>query len=627
MPLEKGLVYEFGEFRMDRISRQLLYCGQPVPLTNKCFDLLILLVQSGGEILTKEHLIGTLWPDTFVEEGNLTQNISMVRKALSVDPSGARYIETIPRRGYRFSVPAWEAGRMKDEDLARAPVCVQFTAPATTAPAPAEAPIPEPRRIRLTRWGAAAAGAAIVAAGAISWGAYLGGRQPGIRSIAVLPLTNLSGDPNQEYFSDGTTEALISRLAQIHSIDVTSRTSVMRFKGTNKPLPEIGKELGVDAIVEGSVRRSGRRIRISTQLIRAATDKHLWADEYEGDASDALKLESEVAQAIAREIQVHLTPEERRRLASARAVNPEAQDLALLGRYHYWRNNPTEFKLAIDYLNRAIAAEPDDAENYAELSNVWGSVYDFTPSREVREHAYATARRALELDRENSDAHAALADVFFSDMDWRGAEREFKRSLELNADNLNACGCYVNLLIAMGRLQEAIDLGAHAVKVNPLSSWIYAWYGNALYSAHRYQEAIPALQRAIELDDGNRFGYLLLSFVYLKLGRAPDAVTLLERPEFRTSGALGAAYAQSGRVSEARQILKRLTGPDSVAQAFDIAKIYLVLGDLDRGFEWLAKSVDRKEAGARFLKVSPEFDNIRADPRFQALVARLHLPD
>ncbi|MBS1855032.1 MAG: winged helix-turn-helix domain-containing protein [Acidobacteria bacterium] len=625
--MEKGLVYEFGEFRMDRISRQLFYRGQPVPLTNKCFDLLILLVQSGGEILTKEHLIGTLWPDTFVEEGNLTQNISMVRKALAVDPSGERYIETVPRRGYRFSVPAREAVGMAGEDLARAPGRVQVTAPATTAPAPADAPKPEPHRMRLTRWGAVAAGVAVVAAGAISRGAYLAGRQPGIRSIAVLPLTNLSGDPNQEYFSDGTTDALISSLAQIHSLDVTSRTSIMRFKGTTKPLPEIGKELGVDAIVEGSVQRSGRRIRISTQLIRAATDKHLWADEYEGDASDALKLESEIAQAIAREIQARLTPEERRRLASARAVNPEAQDLALLGRYHYWRNNPTEFKLAIDYLNRAIAAQPDDAENYAELSDAWGSLYMFTPSSEVREHAYATARQALELDPENSDAHAALGDVFFADMDWRGAEREFQRSLELNADNLNACGCYVNLLIAMGRMQEAIDLGAHAVKVNPLSSWMYAWYGNALYNAHRYQEAVPAFQRAIELDAGNPFGYLLLSLVYQKLGRAPDAVTLLERPEFRTSGALAAAYAQSGRAGEARQILKRLTGPDSMAQAFEIAEVYLALGDPDRGLEWLAKSVDRKETGARFLKVSPEFDNIRADPRFQALVARLNLPD
>ncbi len=617
MPLEKELVYEFGEFRMDRISRQLFYRGQPVPLTNKCFELLLLLLQSGGAVLTKEHLIGTLWPDVFVEEGNLTQNISRLRKALAVDPSGERYIETVPKIGYRFSVPVLEPADVAD---AEPPAAVPFTASATAPP--------EPRRISLSRWGAVAAVIAAAAAGVVLWGAHLPRREPAIRSIAVLPLTNLSGDPNQEYFSDGTTEALISSLAQIRSLDVTSRTSIMRFKGTTKALPEIGRELGVDAIVEGSVRRDGKRIRISTQLIRTSSDKHLWADEYEGDTSDNLKLPSEIAQAIAREIQVRLTPEEHRRLASARAVNPEAQDLALLGRYHYWRNNPTEFKIAIDYLNRAIAAQPDNAENYAGLSDSWGSLWLFTPSREVHEHAYAAATRSLELDPDNSDAHAALGGVFQDDMNWAGAEREFRRSLELNPDNLNACGCYVNLLIAMGRLQEAIDLGAHAVRVNPLSSWIYAWYGNALYHARRYQEAIPAFQRAIELDAGNPFGYLLLSLVYRKIGRASDAVTLLlERPGFRTTGALAAAYAQSGRVAEARQILKRMTDSHSNSQAIDVAATYLALGDLDRGFEWLSKAVDRKETGARFLRVSPAYDDIRADPRFQALVARLHLPD
>jgi tetratricopeptide (TPR) repeat protein len=210
-------------------------------------------------------------------------------------------------------------------------------------------------------------------------------------------------------------------------------------------------------------------------------------------------------------------------------------------------------------------------------------------------------------------------------MNWRGAESEFRRSLELNPDNLNTCGCYVNLLIAMGRLQEAIDLGARAVKLNPLSSWIYAWYGNALYNGRRYQEAIPAFRRSIELDAGNPFGYLLLSLVYRRIGRSSDAATLLERPELHSSGALAAAYR--GHTDEARRILKQMTEPGSTAQAYSIANVYLALGDLDHGLEWLSKSVDKKETAARFLKVVPEYDDIRADPRFQALVARLNLPE
>lgn len=590
--------FQFGPFRLSPSPRRLTRDGAEIPLTPKALETLAVLTAHPGEVIEKQDLMKAVWGDVFVDDSTLTQNIFTIRKALG-EPS---YIETVPKRGYRFT--------------------------ASISPAPTEtASHPAGERRHIGRWTAAAASLAVVASVALLWGARTAGRSPAIRSIAVLPLANLSGDPNQEYFSDGTTEALISSLAQIHALDVTSRTSIMRFKGTTKPLQEIGKELGVDAIVEGSVRRSGSRVRISTQLIRTSTDKHLWANEYEGDGSDVLKLQSEIAQAIAREIQVRITPEERRHLISARAVNPEAEDLVRLGRYHYWRNNFSDYKLAIDYLNRAIASQPDNADAYAELSDAWGSLWDFEPTSEVRNHAYVAARRALELDPDNSNAHAALGAVMFIDMEWTSADREFRRSLELNPDNLNACGCYVNLLAAMGRFQEAIDLGSHAVTINPLSSWIYAWYGSALYNARRYQEAIPAFQRAIELDSGNPAGYKLLSLVYLKLDRVSDALSLLERPEFRSSRGLAVAYAQSGRKDDARAILRKLTSAGSGAQAFDIAALQLALGDRDQAFEWLGKAIDKKETGARFLKVSPSFDDVRADPRFQALVARLNIPD
>jgi TolB-like protein/DNA-binding winged helix-turn-helix (wHTH) protein/predicted Zn-dependent protease len=623
----EGLL-EFENFRLDTAQRLLFSGDQIVPLSPKAFDTLQVLIEAGGRIVVKEELLKKVWPDTFVEEGSLARNISILRKALGESPDDQKFIQTIPKRGYRFVAPVKPAGESDKalviEEHTQIQAAFDVETDSTTESGPA---MPKRWRLSIVIGCLVVVTAAVVGVLAFQTGAKQWDKPSAIQSIAVLPLQNLSGDASQEYFSDGMTEALISSLAQIHALGVTSRTSIMRYKGTTKSVPEIGKELGVDAIVEGSVRRSGGRVRVSAQLIRAATDRHLWANDYEAGASDVLKLQSEIAQAIAREVQPQITPEEPRRLASAPAVNPEAQDLYMLGRYHYWRNNMTEIKLAIGYLDKAIAAQPDNAASYAALSHAWADIFDAEATSEARERAHSAARKAVELDPESSDAHDALGSALIEDMDWKGAESELKLSLKLNPDNVEACGCYAAFLSLLGRFPEAIASGARGVKLNPLSSWTHMWYGFALYFGRRYEDAVPILQRAIELDATNLSSYSLLSTVYLKLGRAGDAIALLDRPEFRSDPSLAVAYAQSGRKGDARRILLDMMKPGSKFGAYGIGWVYLSSEDLDHGFEWLSKSVDRKEARARTLKFNPAFDEVRSDPRFQALVARLNIPD
>jgi serine/threonine protein kinase/tetratricopeptide (TPR) repeat protein len=484
-----------------------------------------------------------------------------------------------------------------------------------------ETPVPAIPPKRRWKWVPMAA-AIVVLAALAAWKLVPRAGATPIRSIAVLPLQNFSGDASQEYFSDGTTEALIASLAQIHSLDVISRTSVMRYKGTTKPLPEIAKELGADVIVEGSVQRIGGRVRVTAQLIRASTDKHLWANSYDRDLSDALKLESEVAQAIAQEIQAKITPEETRRLAGARSVMPEAREEYLLGRYYYWKNNPADFKQAIAHFEKAIQLNSEYADAYAALAGVWENF----PGPEAREQARIAARKAIELDPNLSEAHAALAGVKADEWDWVGADQEYRRALELNPDSLDSCACYASFLYMLGRFPEALTVIEHAAKVNPLSSQVQFTYGLVLYGARRYPDAVSRLQRAIELEARDYLAYFVLAQLYEKTGKSADAVALLDRPELRDSAPLGLAFAAAGRRADALRIVQAQTKPGGQADSRTIALIYFALGDKDRGFEWFTKAFDQRHPLVRSAKSDPVFDSVRSDPRFQALLARLKLP-
>jgi TolB-like protein/Tfp pilus assembly protein PilF len=451
------------------------------------------------------------------------------------------------------------------------------------------------------------------------------GRAP-IRSIAVLPLQNLSNDSEQEFFSDGTTEALISRLAQIHALDVTSRTSVMRYKNTTKSIPEIGRELGVDAIVSGSVQRSGGRVRISAQLIRAATDTHMWAKDFDREAVDLLELEATVARAIADEIRVQITPAEAKRIDHSVRVKPEAHEAYLLGRYQYWKTSEAGYRQAIVSFNRAIALEPDFAPAHAGLALTWNSLRSLNMA-EARDTMRRAAARAVELDPDLAEAHVALGTVKVQEWDWTAAEREYQRALELNPDSAEACGCYSHLLVMQKRFTQAIELAAHAAKVNPLASSAHFDHGLVLHFARRYQDSQVAMTRALEIEPDN-FGALFIGAVNrVRLGATSDAIEVVSRPPFANSALHAWVLASAGRLEEARKIVAALEARGGGRALLTLAQALLELGEVDKSFLFLTKAFDARQTYVDAMMVNPSFDIVRDDPRFKALMVRLGMPD
>jgi len=417
------------------------------------------------------------------------------------------------------------------------------------------------------------------------------------------------------------TEQLISSLAQVHSLKTISRTSVMRYKATTKSLPEIGKELGADAILEGSVRRSGTRVRVTAQLIQAATDAHLWARDFDRELSDVLKLEAEVAQAIVGGVQIALTPEETGRMAFVRPVNPAAQDEYWLGRSYYWRNNDADYKIAAEHFRQAIKLQPDFADAHAALALTLQSSPD--PAHESRE----AAEKAAELNPNLAEAHAALAGVAEAAWDWDRTENEYKRAMELNPNSLDACGCYALFLTGLGRVDEALALIDHALAVNPLSSVVQHIYGVVLYMARRYPEAEKRLKRAIELEPENQWAHLFLSFVQQQDGKNAEAVAAVDRPSFRGSAVLARAYAKAGRRDDALRIIKSASAIRPNPDPYNTALTFFTLGDKDRGVEWLTKMFDARDPASAFVRFDPALDEFRSDPRVQTQVARLRIPD
>jgi serine/threonine-protein kinase len=447
-----------------------------------------------------------------------------------------------------------------------------------------------------------------------------------IRSIAVLPFKNLSGDPNQEYFSDGMTESLITRLAQIHSLSVTSRTSAMRFKNTQQLIPEIGRALGVDAIVESSVQRSGTRVLISARLIRASTETHLWGKEFNGSTADLLELQSNVATAIADEIRAEITPAERQRIAkTSRKVTPEAQDAYLLGRYQLGQIDVERYPKAIASFDRAISLQPDYAEAYAALS------YALRAHRNAGgpatfDRIRSAALKALELDPDLADAHSAVGAVSTDEWQWERAEQSFRRAIDLNPESQVTCDCYAGLLSILGRHAEAVALAQRMATVNPLVSASFASLGERLYEARRYPEAEKEFRRALDMDPQNLVALGLLGAVYQVTGRADAAVRLYEGSDMRGSSYMAAALADAGRRREAMDILRAAEPKASPFDYLGFARAYAFLGDKDRAFQWLTKAFDVRGVYIEWAKVSPTYDVFRGDPRFEALVARLHLP-
>jgi len=457
--------YEFGRFRLNPADRLLRRDAEIVALTPKCFDLLWKLVEKRGHLVEKDELMKAIWPDSFVEEGNFTQNISLLRRALGENSEQPQYIETVPRHGCRFVADVREVREGEVEpgleeqtgfhssDAGEREI-ISGAASIQEEPGLGSQPVgPHGRKILwLTTVTIALAGLALAAVVFLNRGSV---RHPVIRSLAVLPLQNLSGDPEQEYFADGMTDALIGGLSKIGALRVISRTSVMRYKSTQKTIPEIGLELRVDTVVEGTVLQAGDRVRISAQLIHAGTDMHLWSGTYEYDLRDILSLQSEVARTVAQEIRIQVTPAEQARLKSVSPLNRSSYLNYLKGR-HY-RNKQAEelLRKAIRYFQSAIDQDPTYAAAYVGLANcygVLGTVGVGYPPTEMRPQAIAAARKALEIDEGLAEAHAALANILHYNWDWLAAEKEFKRALELNPNDAQTHRWYCQYLASRGRM-------------------------------------------------------------------------------------------------------------------------------------------------------------------------------
>ena len=455
-----------------------------------------------------------------------------------------------------------------------------------------------------------------------------------IESLAVLPLENLARDPEQEFFADGMTESLITTLAGIAALRVISRTSVMQYKGVRKPLPEIARALDVDAIVEGSVLRAGERVRVTVQLIEAATDRHLWAQSYERDVGDTLGLQGELAQAIAAEVRIKLTPREQDRLGGLRPVNPRAYEDYLRGR-HAWNNRTApELRRAVELFKQAIGADPGYAAAYAGLADAYNILAEMgtVPPLEAASRARAASTRALELDSRLAEAHTSHAFTrFFFDWDWEGAERSYREAIALNPSYATAHQWYAELLVSQGRFEEALAEGKRAEALDPLAFILGTTVGDVYFFSRRYDEAIEQLRRLIAMEPTFAPARNDLARALAQNGRPEEAIeeylaaAELSEGDPRSHAGLGHAYALAGREDDARAVLELLIqrSRSHTVSAHAIAVIHMALGEHREAFEWLDRACREHDRAMVWIKVHPRLDPLREDPRFAEVLRRV----
>src|SRR5579862_252284 len=618
----------FGVFEADLHLGELTKLGKLLPLQEKPFLLLAMLLEEPGVLVTREELQARLWPQTVVDfDHGLNKAISKIRDALGDSAESPRFIETVARRGYRFLAEVTPLQDGQQHIPASAP---------TEGAARAEAGIsPMPPRAR--NWKLVGFGLALVLAGVLSWILYSShDSAPAVRSLAVLPLKNLSGDVSQDYFTDGMTEGLIMRLGQISALRVISSRSAMLYKGVERPLAEIARELDVQAVVEGSVLRSGDQVRISTQLIRVPADEQMWSQSYEGDLRDALALQSKVAQAIAEQIRATLSNRQREALRQVRPVSPSAYEAYLKGRYFWNKRTADGLLKAIDYFSRAIQTDPTYAEAYSGLADSYALAGDWlygvlSPNDAFRQ-ARAAATRALALDDTLGEAHTSLA--FSLDLyawDWAAADKEYQRAIELNPGYATAHHWYGWHLLVMGRTSEGIFEMRRAESLDPLSLIISADLAEALCIAHLYDESVQQSKRTLDMDPNFAVAHYQLGQALAQKHLYDEAIAEFQRgielsgPSGTYESNLAYVYALSGRKVEAENIMKDLKARLDKNPSTDanIALVYVGLGDHDQAMIWLDKAYEGRFNPSILLR--PGFDPLRSDARFEDLRHRLGL--
>ncbi len=647
----------FGVYEFDLRSGELHKHGIRIKLQEQPCQILAILLEHRGQMVTREELQRRLWPsDTFVDfDHSLNSAVMRLREVLNDSSENPRFIETLPRRGYRFVAPveeksasvaeaapaetgdvgASQGAPTKDTSTA-APLSPVLSA--TTAKAIGRAPQP------VLVWGTLFLLGMVLASALAA--RYL--RKPSVvstplnqmTSLVVLPFENLSADKDQAYFADGMTDELIAHLAKIRTLRIISRTSSMEYKGTRKTLSQIARDLNVDAVVEGTVLRSGDRVRITAELVQVATDRHLWAETYESQLGDILTLQSHVASAIVNEIRVKLTPEDQVRLTTTRPVSTQSYENYLKGRYYWNKRSQEGLTKAIDYFQLAIEKDPNYALAYAGLADCYSiigsAIVGTVPASEVAPKARVAALKSLELDNTLAEAHTSLATVRFNyDWDWNAAASEFGHALELNPSYATAYQRNSLYLMSMGRTRESIAEMNRAHDLDPLSISMNFSLGWRLYMAREFDQAIEQLRNTIDMDPEFVLPHLVLGQAYeQKKAYGPAIAELRRAAEISQNNppvlaALARTYAVSGRTTEARALLDRLMQPSKkqYVSPFYVAIVYAGLGENDHALDWLEKAFADRSNAIVFLKVDPQLDSLRSHPRFHELQRKLRLPD
>jgi TolB-like protein/DNA-binding winged helix-turn-helix (wHTH) protein/Flp pilus assembly protein TadD len=616
-------LYEFGSFRLDEAERLLLRDGVPVPLEPKVFDTLLQLIRNRGRLLEKGELMDRVWSDAAVEEGSLTRNISTLRRALGDGENGLRYIETVPRRGYRFVAGVRDLGGGR-------PAAVQGDARAA-AESPAGGRCANLRRCRSVA-AAAVAGLAVVAA--VVAGAYLtrGGKPP-IASVAVLPFANAGDDPNVEYLSDGIAENLINNLSQLPQLKVIARSSAFEFKGREVDPEEVARAVGAEAIVTGKIVQRGEDLRISVELVNTGDGTQMWGEQYQRRASDLQAVQAEISRAIAENLRLRLTGVQERRLSKRATENARAYQLYLTGMFHMRRGNLDGYRNALDYLQQAVTLDPNFALAFAGMPTVYSNLAatgSLHPA-EALARSKAAAQKALELDGTLAEAHNGLAVIRRQEWDWQGAESSIKRAIELNPNLAAAHHNYAIYLAITGRTAEALEENRRAQELDPFKLSFKGTEAYFLLSARMYDEAQQVFQNVIRMQPDYALAHAGLGHTYAAKGVYAEAVS-----EFRAAGSLyggvacgqidlGYAHALSGRRGEALAILSKLKGGKEYVSPARLAMLYAALGDKEAAFRSLERAYAERDSQLQKLQVDPRYHGLRSDPRFADLLRRMGL--
>jgi TolB-like protein/DNA-binding winged helix-turn-helix (wHTH) protein/Flp pilus assembly protein TadD len=626
----------FGVFELDVRAGELRKNGVRVRLQEQPFQVLSVLLRRPGEIVAREDLQKELWPaDTFVDfDHGLNKAINKIRDALGDSADSPRFVETVARRGYRFiaDVKEGDATSVRHPEIANSRQTGEETSNRRGIP---DKPAIPKTGLTPFVWKISVIVLLILATSLFAWKFHFWIHpSPNIRSLAVLPFESLSNDTSQDYFADGMTDELISDLGQISALRVISRTSIMTYKNARKPLPQIARELNVDAVVEGTVLRSGDQVRITAQLIEASDDKHLWSQSYQGELRDTLALQNKVASAIADQIRISLNPQEQAALKNARVVNPEAYVSYLKGRYFWNKRTAESLRGALAYFNQAIEEDPQYAQAYSGLADTYALLGDWqyaamTP-KEAFPKAKAAATRALELDSTLGEAHNSLAfclDGF--DWDFESAGKEFRRAIELNPSYATAHHWYAWHLILLGRYDEAIAEMRKAENLDPLSLIINADLAELLELSHSYDESIQQSRKTIEMDPTFALAHSQLGQAYLQQHMNDEAIAELQKAVQLSGGSpstvanLARAYAAADKKSDAIKLLDGLKKRPNSSQLYssEIAVIYASVGDADQAIHCLEKGYEERFNPGVLLR--PGFDPIRSDPRFEDLMRRV----